>query len=144
MRFVLRSVIAIVITLPSPAQQRPAQQPNRPSEARNSILSEQELHRLMSSSSDDQFEVGHAYLTGLTGTPNYKKALIWYKKSADRGNLAAMNDIGRMYFEGWGVPRDFHKTLECFFLAASYGYPQAQYNLGLLYFKGLGASADIG
>jgi len=68
MRFVLWSVIAVVTTLHCLAQQ-----PNGPSEAKNSILSEQELHRLMSGSSDDEFEVGHAYLTGLTGTPNYKK-----------------------------------------------------------------------
>lgn len=39
--------------------------------------------------------------------PNYSEALKWCRRSAERGDIDSIQELGRMYRFGNGVPRDY-------------------------------------
>ena len=43
--------------------------------------------------------------------PDYGEAIRWYRQAADRGNAAAMNNIGWLYQHGRGVPQDYGEAM---------------------------------
>lgn len=50
--------------------------------------------------------VGEIYLKGLGTDPDYAMAMVWFKKSADKGLARAKINLGYMYEQGLGVPKD--------------------------------------
>jgi uncharacterized protein len=89
--------------------------------------------------------VGQAFLLGAGLPKNYAKAIDWYTKAADNGNLEAQNELGFLYFIGKGVEQDIDKGGAYFLMAARGGLPVAQYNVGIMYATGRGVEGvDVG
>ena len=80
--------------------------------------------------------LGEAYLLGDGVPKNYKRALQWYRLSADHGDREAMNELGFMYFTGKGGEQDLEKGARYFEKAAQQGLVVAQYNTGIMYLTG--------
>ncbi len=73
------------------------------------------------------------------GVPiNSKKALEWFRRSADADNTDGMYNLGRLLEQGRGTPRHVDSAAVWFRRAADLGQADAQYNLGKLYERGEG------
>jgi TPR repeat protein len=62
--------------------------------------------------------------------------------NAEKGDPAAMLNLGRLYEYGHGAPRNFTKALEWYTKAADAGLPEGNYNVGVCYEIGMGTTAD--
>lgn len=71
-----------------------------------------------------------------------KKAVDWYRKATNAGNLVAQTKLGVCYENGQGVKKDEKAALELYRKAAEKGYAKAQYYLGLNYEKGIGVERN--
>ena len=65
---------------------------------------------------------------------DYKKALEYFKKSAEKGNQIGLNNLGTWYELGKGVNTNITKAIECYEESAKKGNAQAMSNLGYLYY----------
>ena len=68
----------------------------------------------------------------------YKKALDYYSKSADKGNIDSINSIGYCYQYGVGCEPDYEKAMDYYRKAADMNIPDAFCNVGYLYEFGNG------
>lgn len=108
--------------------------------------------------SQAQFKVGVIYESGqpiLDMLPselieqNYEKAIFWYKKSAEPGNVKALTNLGRMYEDGEGVKQDFKKAREWYEKAIKsekvdgFEEEDALYRLATLHYRGLGGPQNF-
>jgi len=91
---------------------------------------------------EDQFLLGRAYYRGEGVQQSYEKAGEWYRKSADQGNLKAMNNLGIMFLEGQGIPKNEAEGYRWIRMAAEKGDPRASYLCGLLLCQGRGVSTN--
>ncbi len=82
--------------------------------------------------------VGLLYDRGQGVPINSKKALEWFRRSADAENAEGMYNLGRLLEQGRGTPRHVDSAAVWFRKAADLGQPDAQYNLGRLYERGEG------
>lgn len=57
-----------------------------------------------------QTALGYAHEQGTFGAPNYARALQWYTRAAEQGNIFAAVHLGNMYATGMGTPRDSQKA----------------------------------
>ena len=91
----------------------------------NEIRSPQQVSkafaRAEAGSAHDQFLIGYSYAKGLSQPRDYSKALVWYEKAANRGDTAAITELGRMYAQGTGVAQNYDKALQWFRRAAEGG-----------------------
>jgi TPR repeat protein len=62
--------------------------------------------------------------------------------NAEKGDPAAMLNLGRLYEYGHGAPRNFTKALSWYAKAADAGLAEGHYNVGVCYEIGMGATAD--
>lgn len=69
---------------------------------------------------------------------NYALAAKYYRKAADRGNVAAQYNLAYLYENGLGVARDLKQAAIWYRRAALQGDAEAQNNLGALYATGGG------
>ena len=114
---------------------------------------------------DAQFNLGVMY-NNECGLKNYAKAINWYKKAEEQGEIRAkilsglnseLSDIlakaetghanaqfhlGVRYETGLGVPQDYAKAIEWFEKSAEQGYADAQFALGMLYRNGFGLAKN--
>lgn len=66
------------------------------------------------------------YEQGVGTAKDLVKAMEYYKKAADEGNLAkAQFKVGKMYYFGEGVKQDIKQTLKYIHAAFDNGYPTA-------------------
>ena len=75
---------------------------------------------------------------------NYKEALNWFLKAADKGYAEAAHYIGNMYLDGKGVDKNYGNALLWWQKAEKSGFRQAAYSIGTAYFYGLGVEQDYG
>lgn len=69
------------------------------------------------------------YSTSLPGqTPDYKQAIQWFKKSADRGELAGFTGLADAHCDGKGFPKSGPAALALLQQAISVLPPSASYN----------------
>jgi type II secretory pathway predicted ATPase ExeA len=73
---------------------------------------------------------------------NYKEAVRWYRKAAERGHAQAQVNLGTLYSKGLGVGRDYTETVKWYRKAAEQEHAQAQNNLGVMYSEGQGVEQD--
>jgi len=57
-----------------------------------------------------QNKLGLFYKEGKDVTQNYKKAVKWFKKSADQGSGRGFYNLSTMYLNGYGVPKDIDQS----------------------------------
>uniref|UniRef100_A0AC34G468 Uncharacterized protein n=1 Tax=Panagrolaimus sp. ES5 TaxID=591445 RepID=A0AC34G468_9BILA len=95
------------------------------------------------------FIKGHQFQHGIYVPEDSKKAVEFYKNSANLGNAEAMFEIGKLYLEGKGLKHDFDEAIKWFLQAANSpttqnidGIPDAQHILGVLYFHGIGVNKN--
>lgn len=93
-----------------------------------------------------QYQMGLFYEKGRGGLDrDIRKAMEWYKKSADQKNPDALFRIGMAYKDGDGdEPVDYARMIEFFIEAAQAGQPDAQYQLGYSYENGIGVPINVG
>ena len=93
-----------------------------------------------------QYQVGLFYEKGRGGLDrDIRKAIEWYKKSADQKNPDALFRLGMAYKDGDGnEPVDYTRMITYFTAAAQAGHPEAQYQLGYSYENGIGVPINVG
>jgi len=80
--------------------------------------------------------LGNCYIKG-TGVPkDLAKAIEWYEKAAQAGELSGLNYLGVCYMQGIGVRKNEKKGVECFEKAAKAGDAYSLGNLGWCYDTG--------
>ena len=80
--------------------------------------------------------IGNMIINKKIGSGNkedYKKAIEYFKKAKNLGNIAAINSLGLCYQNGLGVTKDLNKALDYFKEAANKNYAYAFNNLGKYY-----------
>lgn len=75
---------------------------------------------------------------------DYKKAVEWFEKAANRGHVRAMLEMAYAYEDGKGVTQDYKKAVYWYDKAARLDDSgQGKWRLGLMYQKGLGVEKDF-
>ncbi len=91
-----------------------------------------------------QLRLGRVFRDGTGGVPvNGQLAEQYFKKAADGGNVAAMNEIGLMYLKGQSVTANVKTAHDWFEKASAAGSVEGDYNLGLLYQAGYNGQPDF-
>lgn len=80
-----------------------------------------------------QLQLGELYKTGQGVEQDPGQARIWFRRSANGGNVLAMHRIGVMTARGDGGPADAPGAVNWFERAANRGLVDSQYNLGAIY-----------
>lgn len=91
------------------------------------------------------FDLGCNYCNGLNGYPkDFSKAMEYYKRAVELGNVDAMNNIGDMYVNGKGVQINIPVAIQWFMRALDKNpkYGMAAYNLGIIYLNGNGVKIN--
>ena len=88
----------------------------------------------------DQASLGDYYF----GNKEYKEALKYYHKAAEKRQTHAEFQLGVMYARGLGVSQDWKTAYEWWHKAANGGHPDAQINMGLVSREGIYVSRDMG
>jgi len=87
--------------------------------------------------------LGYIYLTGKGLAQDYARAFEWYKKAAEKGDLAAQLHLAQLYRDGGkGLPREMAQAAEWYRKAAEQGDAGAQATLGTLYSIGQGVAQN--
>lgn len=89
-----------------------------------------------------EFDQGLKYVYGFGVSLNYKKALKWFRKSAEQGNPSGQNWLGVMYDSGYGVRRDYAEAVKWYRKSAEQGNLYGQRDLGRMYELGHGITRD--
>jgi TPR repeat protein len=89
-------------------------------------------------------DINELYTSGYNSDrqKNYKEAVKWYRKAAERGHAQAQVNLGTLYSKGLGVGRDYTETVKWYRKAAEQEHAQAQNNLGVMYSEGQGVEQD--
>ena len=86
-----------------------------------------------------QYELGWAYRFGNLGLrEDVSKAIYYYTKAAEQGNLQACGRLFHCYYEGSGVEKSFEKALPYLKFLADHKQPQFLDYLGEFFEKGYG------
>lgn len=73
---------------------------------------------------------------------DYVESLIWYRKSAEKGNAEGERELGSMYYFGHGVEKNYDEAAKWYRKAAEQGDASAQDSLGNMYREGKGVHQD--
>jgi len=89
-------------------------------------------------------EVAARYRAGNGTAIDYRKAMYWYQKVAEKGFPEAQYSLGTMYYFGEGVPVDKKTAFDWFHKAATSSkmLAPACYSLGMMYSNGEYVQAD--
>jgi hypothetical protein len=74
---------------------------------------------------------------------NFKEAMKWFNKAAERGDTNALNWLGNMYQDGKGVSVNYEEALRLYTKAAARGNASAMNNLGTMYNRGQGVDVNF-
>jgi TPR repeat protein len=87
-----------------------------------------------------QVAVGESYASGKNVQQDYKAAAEWYRKAADKGDVAGQMHLAALYRDGGGkyFSRDMAQAAEWYRKAAEQSDVTAQGILGTLYSMGQG------
>ena len=91
----------------------------------------------------EQNILGDMYYGGLGVSQSYKKAMKWFRLSAEQGDAKAQNALAYMYTHKEGVFfRDYKEAVKWYRLSAEQENAEGQVGLGAMYADGLGVSQD--
>jgi TPR repeat protein len=84
-----------------------------------------------------QYNIGNCYRYGINMKKDYNKAIEWYLKSSEGGNIKAMYELGIFYQYGneygYGVIKNEKKAFELYLKSAEGGYKRALFKVGNCY-----------
>ncbi len=92
------------------------------------------LYATQNLSPEEQYHKGNEF--GKAG--DFRQAVEWYRKAAEKGNASAQCNLGFCYENGIGIGEDKKEAVRWYRKAAEQGSAVAQSNLGLCYTKGYG------
>jgi TPR repeat protein len=93
---------------------------------------------------NEQYALGSKYLFGWQGLPkNAEKAVYWFTKAAEQGNVDAMSRLGIRYELGDGVLRDMEKANYWYAKVAEHHDTVAIWALGVRYYYGNSVPKDV-
>ena len=81
-------------------------------------------------SSDAALNLGGMYDSGEGVEQDYKQAVSWWTKAAEKGHAVAQNNLGLMYAQGLGVNQDYVEAYKWFTLSSMGGEESALSGLG--------------
>ena len=90
-----------------------------------------------------QNRIGYLYSKGVIVYKNDKEAFKWFERSASKGNLKGIKNLGACYLVGLGVESDHKKAFDILYPAAQKKYALAAYYVGACYSNGLGTKRDL-
>lgn len=64
---------------------------------------------------------------------SYEKAVYWYRKAAEQGNMVAQHNLGNCYYKGEGVTQNYNEAIQWYRKAAEQGDSYAQIFLKRFY-----------
>jgi len=91
---------------------------------------------------ESQFQIGRCYDRGLGVKKDLKKAIRWWKMSADHGHSKSQFNLGICYYSGEGVDRDVDLAYCYFRKSSADGNERSICYLGICYLRGLGVSKN--
>jgi len=103
-------------------------------------------YRAMAENGDNlaQYNLGICYREGYGISVDYQKAIEWFMKSADSGNVEALAAIGSCYSSGGpNLLRNMEKAFEYWQKGYEKGDPDCAHNMGFNYEMGNGVTKDI-
>lgn len=93
---------------------------------------------------DAQCYIGLAYRDGNSTLPvDPAESLKWIRRSAEGGNIMAIEELGYKYYEGFGVEQDYEEAFRWLSLAADQGKSTAFPSVGIMYRDGQGVAPDV-
>jgi hypothetical protein len=87
-------------------------------------------------------EIGFMYYRGNGVRQDDAKAIEWFKKAAERGDLQSQVNLGQMYENGLSVPQSSEESARWFQAAANQGDRWSQFRMGEICYLGTGIPAD--
>jgi len=97
------------------------------------------LAKANSGDAASQVQVGESYASGEGVARDLKQAAEWYRKAADKGDIAGEVHLAALYRDGGkSFPRDMMQAANWYRKAAEQGDITAQATLGVLYSIGQG------
>jgi hypothetical protein len=91
-----------------------------------------------------QVAVGESYAAGTGVAQDYTLAAEWYRKAADKGDIAGQLHLATLYRDGGkGFERDMAQAAEWYRKAAEQGDAGAQGMMGTLYSMGQGVEQNF-
>lgn len=95
--------------------------------------------RLAENGSRSQRFLGWMYYAGEGTERNIDRALDWFKRAADAGDIEAKFGIARVHL----LKKEYEIARKWLISASEYGYTPALYRLGWIYYHGRGVPADV-
>ena len=90
-----------------------------------------------------QCMLGFCYRYGYGTDQDHNKRFEFNTKSAEQGNILAMNNVGACYYKGFGCDQNYTKAFEWQEKSAKLGYSGAMNNVGGFYENGFGVRKDL-
>eukprot|EP01155_Anaeramoeba_flamelloides_P030891 Anaeramoba_flamelloidesa87754_38.p1 GENE.a87754_38~~a87754_38.p1 ORF type:complete len:348 (-),score=80.68 a87754_38:167-1210(-) len=88
--------------------------------------------------------LGKIYKSGYGGVEmDYEKAIDYFTKSAERGNIEAKTNLGNMKLFGTGTEKNYTEAFQLFSEASEGGNSMAMNNLAVLYQYGMGTGKNL-
>ena len=86
--------------------------------------------------------VATMYMDGLGTKADKKKAMFWYLKAGNNGDIAVQAYLGYLYLTGVGSEKSYTKAKKWLHLSAKKGSARSQYYLAGMYYRGEGVRQD--
>jgi TPR repeat protein len=93
---------------------------------------------------DAQLQLGSFYERGYGTDQDWTKAIEWYTKASNRGNMSASYHLGIIYHYGTRTEVDYQLAFHYYQVTADQECPEAQLQLADMYHRGLGVEKDSG
>lgn len=103
-----------------------------------------EFKRLAVTDPSAQYYLGRMFERGEGVNANSQRAVRWYLKSADAGNVEAEAALGNLFTHGGGeqFPKNYKEAAQWYTKAAEKGHAEAAARLGDFYLTGRGGEKD--
>ena len=73
----------------------------------------------------------------------YEESFSYHKRSAEKGDMYGLHNLGNAYFYAKGVERDVKKAFDLWSEAADKGNPDSHFTIGNIFFRGEYVEQDI-
>ncbi len=87
-------------------------------------------------------EIGFMYYRGNGVRQDDAKAVEWFKKAAEHGDLQSQVNLGQMYENGLSVRQSSEESARWFLAAANQGDRRSQFRMGEICYLGTGIPVD--